>query len=95
VSKIKRGTTPKETYMETAKGVWLKFSVQEYHLLRSQCTARVKKAFWKNMTIYVIRSIVNMPLLNTPTAKNIKSGFLLTGIWTFNTGMFTDEDFCD
>jgi hypothetical protein len=40
------------------------------------------------MTIYNIPSIVNQPLSNALTPKNIKSGFVL-----LQTNMFTDEDF--
>jgi hypothetical protein len=45
------------------------------------------------MAIYDIPSIVNQPLPNALTPKNIKSGFFTTGIWLFNTNMFTGEDF--
>jgi hypothetical protein len=43
--------------------------------------------------MYDIPSIVNQspPIALTP--KNIKSGFLVTEIWPFNTDVFTDEDF--
>jgi hypothetical protein len=45
------------------------------------------------MTIYDILSIVNHSLPNALTPKNIKSGFLVTGIWPFNRDIFTDDDF--
>jgi hypothetical protein len=45
------------------------------------------------MTIYDIQSIVSQSLPNALAPKNIKHGFLLTGIWPFNTEIFTDEDF--
>jgi hypothetical protein len=47
----------------------------------------------KTMTICDIPSTVNQSLRNALTPKNIKSGFLVTGIWPFNTDIFTDEDF--
>jgi hypothetical protein len=45
------------------------------------------------MTIYDIPSIVNQSLPNALTPKNMKYGFLVTGLWPFNTDIFTDEDF--
>jgi hypothetical protein len=45
------------------------------------------------MAIYNIPSIVSQSLPNVLTPKNIKSEFLVTGIWPFNRDIFTDEDF--
>jgi hypothetical protein len=36
---------------------------------------------------------VSQSLPNALTPKNIKSGFLVIGIWPFNRDIFTDEDF--
>jgi hypothetical protein len=45
------------------------------------------------MTIYDIPSIASQSLPNALTPKNMKSGFLVTGIWPFNRDIFTDENF--
>jgi hypothetical protein len=44
------------------------------------------------LTIYDIPSTVNRSQPSAVTPKNIKSGILVTGIWLFNTGVFTDND---
>jgi hypothetical protein len=45
------------------------------------------------MTIYDIPSIAIQSPTNALTPKNIKSGFLVTGIWPFKRDIFTAEDF--
>jgi hypothetical protein len=47
----------------------------------------------RTLTIYNIPSIVSQSLSNALTPKNIKSGFLVTGIWPLDRDVFTDEDF--
>jgi hypothetical protein len=44
------------------------------------------------VTVYDIPSIMYQSLPNALTPKNIKSEFLVTGIWPFNTDIFTEED---
>jgi hypothetical protein len=60
------------------------------HEVCEECVwGMVKKPSWKTMTIYDIPPIVNQSL----TQKNIKPGFLATGVLLLNTYVFTDEDF--
>ena len=47
----------------------------------------------KAVTIYDIPFIVSQSLPNALTPKNIKSGFIVTGIRPFNSNIFTDENF--
>jgi hypothetical protein len=44
--------------------------------------------------IYEFPYIASLPLSNTLTLNNTKSGFVVRGVWLFNTDNFTDEDFC-
>jgi hypothetical protein len=46
----------------------------------------------KNWIIYNIPSVVNQSLPNALTSKTLRSGISVTGIWSFNADMFTDED---
>ena len=47
----------------------------------------------KTMTIYDIPFIVSQSVPNALAPKNIKSGFIVTGIRPFNSNIFTDENF--
>jgi hypothetical protein len=45
------------------------------------------------MVNYDNQFTVNQSLPNALTGKNIKPGYLVTGIWLLNTDMYSDEDF--
>jgi hypothetical protein len=55
--------------------------------------ARLRSNPRRTITIYDIPSIVSKLLPISLTPKNIKSGFLVTGVWPFNRDIFTDENF--
>jgi hypothetical protein len=53
----------------------------------------VMKQSVETMTVCDIPSAVNRSLSNVLTLKDIKSGFLVTGVWLCSTDIFTEEDF--